>query len=198
MVFSGCFVGCYDYNTTDCECYYGVIQFSNDSNQLVVYNPKFGEVEIPETERYTFPFYDYQEENNNYQLKAGDFVSIFFIWEKNQNDNGVKILETAPAKFNKKADIISVYEENIFFEKTDYGYAHTFPLTYEIMSAEIGDTLYFVKYGGENGRGYVRKMKEAEIIAKTDDLVTVALIFDGDASWFFDIYIELGVEIRDF
>ncbi len=209
MVFSCCFVGCYFY---DCyyydyyydlfnhEWYYGVIQFSKDSNQLVFYNPKFGEVEIPESENEcTAYFYGYEEDERirPYQLKVGDFVDIYFEWEKNEIDNSIKILDTNPAKFDKKAYRISAYKENIFFEKTDYGYAHSFPLTDEIETAEVGDTLYFLEYGGENGRGYIRSLIDGEIIAKTNDTVTVALIFDGDASWFFDKYISLKIETTD-
>ena len=164
-----CLVGCSEGDKYNRERFYGVVRFSEESNQLVVYIPSVGDVAIPESEGCCSCF-DGHEENDdkNYQLKVGDLVAINFRYEKGWDDNSVKIMESYPARFDRKAHLIEALKENISFAKTDVGYVLSFPSTDEIDSAEIGDTLYFVQHGGENGRAYKRLYAEGEITAKAD------------------------------
>ena len=139
-----CLVGCSEGDKYNRERFYGVVRFSEESNQLVVYIPSIGDVVIPESEGCCSCF-DGHEENDdkNYQLKAGDLVSINFRYEKHWDDHGVQIMECYPGKFDRKAHLIEALKENISFVKTDSGYVLSFPSTAEIDSAAIGDTLYF-------------------------------------------------------
>lgn len=191
-----CLCGCNDGNKYNHEQFYGVVRFSEECNRLVVYIPKYGEIEIPENEGCCSCF-DGHEENDNhtYQLKIGDLVKINFKYEKSWDDNGVQIMESYPAKFDRKAGLIEVLEENIFFGKTDTGYELSFPSTSEIESAEIGDTLYFVQHGGKNGRSYKKLYANGKIIAKADGIITVALTIPEGETEFLNYYNEMSVDL---
>ena len=93
-----CLVGCSEGDKYNRERFYGVVRFSEESNQLVVYIPSIGDVVIPESEGCCSCF-DGHEENDDktYQLKVGDLVSINFRYEKSWDDNSVKIMESYPA-----------------------------------------------------------------------------------------------------
>ena len=191
-----CLVGCSEGDKYNRERFYGVVRFSEESNQLVVYIPKYGEVEIPENDGCCSCF-DGHEENDdkNYQLKAGDLVSINFRYEKHWDDHGVQIMECYPGKFDRKAHLIEALKENIAFSKIDSGYMLSFPSTAEIESAEIGDTLYFVQHGGENGRAYKKLYASGEISAKADGIITVALTIPEGETEFLNYYNEMTVEL---
>ena len=191
-----CLVGCSEGDKYNRERFYGVVHFLEESNQLVVYIPSVGDVAIPESERCCSCF-DGHEENDdkNYQLKAGDLVSINFRYEKSWDDHGVQIMECYPEKFDRKAHLIEALKENISFVKTDSGYVLSFPSTAEIDSAEIGDALYFVQHGGENGRAYKKLYAEGVITAKVDDIITVALTIHESETEFLNYYNGMTVEL---
>ena len=191
-----CLVGCDEGNKYNYEQFYGVVRFSEESNQLVVYNPKFGDVAIPANEGCCSCF-DGHEENDDhtYQLKAGDLIKINFKYEKSWDDDEVQIMETYPGKFDRKAGLIETLRENIAFGKNDAGYVLSFPSSAEIESAEIGDTLYFVRRGGENGRAYKKLYATGEITAKAGGIITVALTIPEGESEFLDYYTSMTVEL---
>ena len=191
-----CLVGCSEGDKYNRERFYGVVRFSEESNQLVVYIPKYGEVEIPENDGCCSCF-DGHEENDdkNYQLKAGDLVSINFRYEKSWDDHGVQIMECYPGKFDRKAHLIEALKENIAFSKIDSGYMLSFPSTAEIESAKIGDTLYFVQHGGENGRAFKKLYASGEITAKADGIITVGLTIPEGETEFLNYYNEMTVEL---
>lgn len=191
-----CLVGCSEGDKYNRERFYGVVRFSEESNQLVVYIPSVGDVAIPESEGCCSCF-DGHEENDDktYQLKVGDLVSINFRYEKHWDDHGVQIMECYPGKFDRKAHLIEALKENIAFSKIDSGYMLSFPSTAEIESAEIGDTLYFVQHGGENGRAYKKLYAEGVITAKVDDIITVALTIHESETEFLNYYNGMTVEL---
>lgn len=191
-----CLVGCSEGDEYRHERFYGVVRFSEESDQPVVYIPKYGEVEIPESERCR-AYYDGHEETDDstYRLKPGDYIIINFSYEKSWDDNSVKIIETYPAKFDRKAYLIEAVQENTSFEKTDDGYVLSFPLTTDIESAEVGDTLYFIKHGGENGQAYEMMYASGKITAKADGIITVALTIPEGETEFLDYYNRMTVEL---
>ena len=191
-----CLVGCSEGDKYNRERFYGVVRFSEESNRLLVYIPSVGDVAIPESEGCCSCF-DGHEENDNktYQLKVGDLVAINFRYEKSWDDNSVQIMESYPGKFDRKAHLIEALKENISFGKNDSGYELSFPSTSEIESAKIGDTLYFIQHGGENGRAYKRLYATGEITAKSDGIITVALTIPEGETEFLNYFNEMTVEL---
>ena len=192
-----CFVGCGGSRDTH-EVFCGVVRFSEECSRLVVYIPKYGEVEIPDSEGCFSPFDEYtpdDKEDGSYQLKSGDLVVIYFRLENSWDEHGVSIMEIYPAKFDRKAESIEVLRENITFEKNDNGYVLTFPSPEEIDSAKVGDTLYFVQHGGENGRAYKKLYASGEITAKVDGHITVTLTIPEGETEFLDYYTRMTVEL---
>ena len=189
-----CLVGCSEGNKYNRERFYGVVRLSEESNQFVVYIPSIGDVAIPESEGYCSCF-DGCDDEKNYQLKAGDLVSIFFRYEKSWDDNSVKIMESYPAMFNKKAYLIEALKENISFSKIDGAYMLSFPSTTELECTEIGDTLYFILNGGETGRAYKKLYASGEITAKADGIITVILSIHEDEAEFLNYYNKMTVEL---
>ena len=191
-----CLVGCSEGDKYNRERFYGVVRFSEESNRLLVYIPSVGDVAIPESEGCCSCF-DGHEENDNktYQLKVGDLVAINFRYEKSWDDNSVHIMESYPGKFDRKAHLIEALKENISFGKNDSGYELSFPSTSEIESAKIGDTLYFIQHGGENGRAYKRLYATGEITAKSDGIITVALTIPEGETEFLNYFNEMTVEL---
>ena len=191
-----CLAGCSEGNKYNRERFYGVVRFSEESNQLVVYIPSVGDVAIPESDGCCSCF-DGHEENDDksYQLKVGDLVAINFRYEKSWDENSVKIMESYPAKFDRKAHLIEALKENIYFGKTDEGYMLSFPSTTEIDSAEIGDTLYFIQHGGENGRAYKKLYASGEITAIAEGIITVALAIPEGETEFLNYFNEMTVEL---
>ena len=191
-----CLVGCAVGDRYSHARFCGVVRFSEECNQMVVYIPSIGDVAIPESESCCSCFDGHGEnEEKNYRLKVGDLVAIHFRYEKSWDDHGVQIMETYPAQFGRKAHLIEALKENISFGKTDEGYVLSFPSTAETESAEIGDTLYFIQHGGENGRAYKRLYASAEITAKADGIITVALTIPEGESEFLDYYNTMTVEL---
>jgi hypothetical protein len=191
-----CLIGCSKGDKYNRERFYGVVRFSEESNQLVVYIPSVGDVAIPESEGCCSCF-DGHEENDeqNYHLKAGDLVSINFRYEKSWDDNSVQIMESYPCRFDRKAHLIEALKENISFAKIDGGYVLSFPSTAEIEIAEIGDTLYFIQHGGYDGRAYQKLYASGEITAKADGIITVVLLIPEGESEFLNYYNEMTVEL---
>ena len=189
-----CLVGCSEGDKYNCERFCGVVLFSEESNQLVAYIPSIGDVAIPESEGCCSCF-DGCDEEKNYQIKAGDLVVIYFRYEKSWDDNSVKVLECYPCRFDRKAYLIEALKENVSFAKTDSGYVLSFPSTAEIDSAEIGDTLYFIQHGGENGRAYKRLYASGEITEKADGIITVALTIHESEIEFLSYYNRMTVEL---
>ena len=191
-----CLVGCSEGDKYNRESFYGVVHFSEESNQLVVYIPKYGEVEIPENDGCCSCFDGHEpNDDHTYQLKAGDLIKINFKYEKSWDENSVKIMESYPAKFDRKAGLIEALEENIYFAKTDAGYVLSFPSTAEIESAEIGDTLYFIQHSGENGVAYKKLYAEGVITSKADGIITVILTMPEGETEFLDYYNTMTVEL---
>ena len=191
-----CLVGCSVGDKYNRERFYGVVRFSEECNQLVVYIPGIGDVAIPESDGCCSCFDGHDEnDDKNYQLKTGDLVSINFRYEKSWDDNSVQIMESYPSRFDRKAHLIEALEENISFAKTDSGYVLSFPSPAEVDSAKIGDTLYFIKHGGYNGRAYKMLYAEGVITAMADGIITVTLTFRQDESEFLNYYNEMTVEL---
>ena len=191
-----CLVSCSSRGTHDVFC--GVVRFSEECDRLVVYIPKYGEVEIPESEACVSPFDKYSpgdSEDGSYQFKPGDLVVIYFRLEKSWDEHGVAIMETYPARFDRKAERIEVLRENVAFDKNESGYVLSFPSTAEIEGAEIGDTLYFVQHGGENGRAYKKLYATGEITEKADGIITVTLTIPEGETEFLDYYTRMTVEL---
>lgn len=190
-----CLVGCDAGDKYAQEQFYGVVKFLEESNQMVVYIPKLGDVVIPATDGICSCFDGHDPSNaRTYKLKEGDLVKINFKYEKSWDDNSVKILETYPAQFDRKAELIEVLKEDISFGKTDAGYEISFPSTIETEDAKIGDTLYFIQCGGVNGRDYKKLYATGEITAKSYGIITVALTIPEGEAEFLDHYNEMTVE----
>ena len=157
ITLSFCLVGCGNGGKGELchERFYGVVRFLGESDRLVVYIPKYGDVEIPESDKCCANYDGYEDGGDgDYRLKPGDYVIINFSYEKGLDDNSVKIMESYPARFDRKAYLIEAVQENISFDKTDSGYVFSFPSSPEIEGTVIGDTLYFIKHGGGNGQAY--------------------------------------------
>ena len=192
-----CLVGCSEGDKYNRERFYGVVRFSEESNQLVVYIPSIGDVAIPESEGCCSCF-DGHEPNDDYsyQLKVGDLVKINFRYEKSWDDNSVKIMESYPAKFDRKAGRIEALRENISFFKDDSRYVFSFPSTAEIDSADVGDTLYFIYHEGKNGRDFMKLYAQGEVISKTSDIITVNLTICDDEKDFLKNYCNMTIELE--
>ena len=193
-----CLVGCSDGYKDSHEIYHGVVRLSEESNRLVLYIPKYGEVEIPESDECVSPYDQYTPddvEDGSYQLKPGDLVVIYFRLEKSWDEHGVAIMESYPAKFDRKSERIEVLRENIAFEKNDNGYVLTFPSTDETDSAKVGDTLYFVRRGGENGKAFTQLYASGAISDKTNGLITVILTIPEGETEFLDYYTRMTIEL---
>ena len=191
-----CLAGCSEGDKYNRERFYGVVRFSEESNQLVVYIPSIGDVVIPESEGCCSCF-DGHEPNDDkaYQPKVGDLIKINFKYEKSWDDNSVRIMESYPARFDRKAHLIEALKENISFGKIDSGYVLSFPSTAEIESVELGDSLYFVQHGGENGRAYKRLYAVGEITARADGIITVLLTIPEGETEFLNYFNEMTVEL---
>ena len=188
------FVGCniqIENNEYEYEQFYGVVRYSEQLNTIVVYNPCFGEVEIPDSDKIS-AFNDGEEVS--YQLKHGDLINISFKYKKSYDDSGVSIMETYPARFDRKAYSITLLQENIEFDKKDQGYTFSFPATHEIESKEVGENLYFLRHKGYNGAMSLGLYATGVITAKTNGIFTVDLTFSDDANKFLDYYDNMYIE----
>jgi len=185
-----CLVGCggEKYNF---ESFTGVVTESEDLGRLVLYISAYGEVEIPESENCRSYFGG--EPAEEYQLKQGDLVTVCFRYEKSWDENSVKIMESHPAKFDRKAYSIEANREGLAFYKDGTGYVFSFPATEETEGAALGDTLYFVLHGGENGRAYQKLYAEGEITARIEGSIRVSLRMHGEESEFLSNYTSMTV-----
>ncbi|MBQ8719823.1 MAG: hypothetical protein IJY65_02195 [Clostridia bacterium] len=187
----GCGEAQQSYNS---EAFYGVVRFSPYAERLVVYIPEHGDVEIPECDDICGCFNGHGDaDDDSYQLKAGDLVEIWFRYEK--SDDGVSIMESYPARFSSEAYSINAYAENITYEKRDGGYTISLPTTAETESAEVGDTVYFVLHGGNDGRAFRQNYAEGEISEKADGIITVPLTMHGDENEFLKNYRNMTAEL---
>ena len=178
------------------ETFYGVVKYSKIINGPIVYIPKYGEVKIPENEGCCTCFDGHEpNEDYSYRLRPGDLIAINFKYEKAWDDHGVSVMETYPAVFDRKADIIEVKKQNIDFDKNDNGYVFSFPSTEEIDSASVGDTLYFIYYEGKNGSEKMIKYATGTLIERSDSIFTVALSIHEDEDSFLEKYCSMSVKL---
>ena len=191
-----CFTGCNTEAEYNHESFYGVVRFWEDGDRLVVYIPRFGDVEIPENDGCCSCF-DGHEPNvdYSYQLKEGDLIKINFKYAQAWDETGVTVMETYPARFDKKAGHIEVLRESISFEKADSQYTFSFPTTSEIDNADIGDNLYFVYHEGKNGFDSMKLYAIGTITDKTDGIISVSLEIHGEEATFLDYYPRMSVEL---
>lgn len=192
-------VGCTpDYNH---ETFYGVVKFSKIINGPIIYIPEYGEVKIPENDGYCSCFDGHGEnEERRYHLRPGDLVKINFKYEKSRDDNGVCLMETYPAQFDRKAGLIEVLKQNIYIDKEDTGYVLSFPSDNKTESASVGDTLYFYYYYVDTEEyGTPRECKklyaEGEITSKSDGVITVNLVIHGEENRFLANYCSMQIEL---
>ena len=193
--FTACNISSFNKDKYNYEKYYGLVRFSEEHERLLIYIPNVGEVEIPEYDKIYGLNDNNEEETNLYQLKNGDFVIINFKYEKSWDDNSVKIYETYPAKFDRKADYISVYKENISYYKNDNGYELAFPLEND-LEININDTLAFLELKGDKNGLRVTKIAEGTVLSINDNIVTVSLNLLVDEKDFFNRFINVHVELN--
>lgn len=192
--FIACNIPSFNKDKYNYEKYYGLVRFSEEHERLLIYIPNVGDVEIPEYDK-IYGLNDNNEENtNSYQLKNGDFVIINFKYEKSLDDNSVKIYETYPARFDRKADYISVLKENISFGKNENGYELSFPLEKD-LEIKVNDTLAFLEYKGENGRVKVTKIAEGIVLNINDNIITVSLNLLISEKNFFDRFKDVDIDL---
>jgi hypothetical protein len=126
-------------------------------------------------------------------LKEGDFVCINFRYERAWDDNGVKIMESDPAWFDRAARSIEALKENITFEKTEEGFALS--LIYDRADeVTVGDSLYFVYHGGKNGRAFMKLIAEGIIAEISGERVTVLIKNLDSEKEFFEKFPSVSVE----
>ena len=193
-----CFIGCDEKNEEYVhETFYGVARFSKIINGLIVYIPEYGEVMIPENDGYCTCFDGHgPNEENTYHLHPGDLIAINFKYEKSYDDHGVAIMETYPAKFDRKAGLIEVLRQDIKFDKTDSGYVFSFPSTEENKNASLGDDLYFVYHESKNGSDLSVLYATGALTDNSDGILTVSLTFHKDVSSFLEKYCNMSVELE--
>lgn len=192
-----CFItGCSAADRYNHEQFYGVVRFSEELDRTVVYIPELGEVEIPENDGCCSCF-DGHEPNDDYtyQLKSGDLVRINFKYEKSWDDNSVRIMESYPARFDRRATLIETLREKVGFEKIDSGYVLSFAPTDDVVSAEIGDTLYFVYHEGKDGYDSARLYATGKVNSKSDGIITVVLDIREDEASFLERYTAMTAEL---
>jgi len=154
--------------------YYGLVRYNEEFNQLLIYIPNIGDVEIPEYEKIYGLNDKYEDNDNSYQLKNGDFIVIQFKHKNNWYENNVKIMESYPAKFDQKAYYIDVLKENISYNKNNNEYQLSFPLEKD-LEININDKIAFLDYEGENGRVKVTKIAEGIVLNINENIITVSL-----------------------
>lgn len=170
-----CFFGCGDLGYAN-ERFYGVIRWSEECNQLVVYIPGIGDVSIPESDSCHASFDGYDESvSESYTLKNGDLVAIDFKYKRGWDNFGVAIMESYPARFDRKASSIEALRENITFAKIENGYELAFPLTDEMPDFAKGDDIYFIYSGGKNGVAYKELIAEGIVTDISDGRINVIL-----------------------
>ena len=190
-----CFVGCVEADKYNREQFYGVVRFSEECERLVVYIQGIGDVEIPDNEGICACFDGHgPNEDKSYRLKDGDLIKINFKYEKSWDDHGVAIMESYPARFDRKAGLIEALREGIGFEKVDSGYVFSFPSSDQTVDMAVGDTVYFVLHGGYNGRAYKKLCAEGMITETRDGIITVALTIHDEENKFLENYPSMSIE----
>ena len=181
-------------NNVSYATFYGLVRYNEEYEELFIYIPNVGDVEIPEYDK-IYGIDEDSYDNNSYQLKNGDYIVIGFKYVASWDDNSVKIYETYPAKFDRKADYISVYKENISFFKNDNGYELAFPLEND-LEININDTLAFLELKGDKNGLRVTKIAEGTVLSINDNIVTVSLNLLVDEKDFFNRFINVHVELN--
>lgn len=177
------------------ERFYGVVQFSEELERMVIYVPEIGDVEIPEHERCTAGFDGHEKnEDDSYTLKVGDFVAIHFKYKMGWDENSVKIMECYPARFDRKASAIEALMENIAFKKVENGYTFSFAPNEEIKALSVGDTVYFVHHGGKNGVAFRGLLAEGILTQLTESTATVRLTLRVSEKEFFEKLTSIHAE----
>ena len=181
-------------NNVTYATFYGLVRYNEEHEELFIYIPNVGDVEIPEYDK-IYGIDEDSYDNNSYQLKSGDYIVIGFKYVASWDDNSVKIYETYPAKFDRKADYISVYKENISYYKNDNGYELAFPLEND-LEININDTLAFIELKGDKNGLRVTKIAEGTVLSINDNIVTVSLNLLVDEKDFFNRFINVYVELN--
>ena len=181
-------------NNVTYATFYGLVRYNEEYEELFIYIPNVGDVEIPEYDK-IYGIDEDSYDNNSYQLKNGDYIVIGFKYVASWDDNSVKIYETYPAKFDRKADYISVYKENISYYKNDNGSELAFPLEND-LEININDTLAFLEYKGDKNGLRVTKIAEGTVLSINDNIVTVSLNLLVDEKDFFNRFINVHVELN--
>ena len=181
-------------NNVSYATFYGLVRYNEEYEELFIYIPNVGDVEIPEYDK-IYGIDEDSYDNNSYQLKNGDYIVIGFKYVASWDDNSVKIYETYPAKFDRKADYISVYKENISYYKNDNGYELAFPLEND-LEININDTLAFLELKGDKNGLKVTKIAEGTVLSINDNIVTVSLNLLVDEKDFFNRFINVHVELN--
>lgn len=176
------------------ESFYGVIKWSEECERLVVYIPDIGDIEIPSSERTVAGFDGYgPNENYEYELKEGDLVAISFKYRKAWDDDGVRIMESYPARFDRTASSIEALAENIKFEKTDGGYELSFFMKDE-DNFKKDDKIYFYFHGGKNGAAYKQLIAEGTVIDVTQKRLTASLSIIIPEKEFLEKFTSISIE----
>ena len=158
------------------EKFYGVVKWSEVSNQNVVYIPEIGDVTIPSAKKCLAGFDGYEEsENTSYEPKVGDLVAINFKYEKSWDDNSVKILESYPAQFDRSADVIEALMENVGFEKTDSGYILSLLHSDKTRALTVGDSVALIQHKTSGSFDKAEIAAEGKVIELTDIGITIKL-----------------------
>ena len=119
---------------------------------------------------------------------------IFFKYKKSFKDNGVAIMESYPARFDRDAFSIDAMKENIWFEKNESGYQITFSSFAQENDFSLENKVYFVYNGGENGRAYKQLIVDGTITAIKNGLVTVQLNELKSEKEFFEKFASITIE----
>ena len=177
------------------ETFYGLVRYSEEHKQLLIYIPDVGDVEIPEYEEIYRLKKNTEDNDNSYKLKNGDLIVINFKYEKSYDDNSVKIMESYPGKFDRKADYIQVLKENISYGKNDNEYELSFPLEKD-LDIKVNDILAFLDYEGETGRVKVTKITEGTVLNTNKNMVTVSLNLLTSEKEFFEKFPYADVDLN--
>ena len=176
------------------ESFYGVVNWSDACERLVVYISDIGDVEIPSSEKSVASFDGHEpNESSAYRLKEGDLIVIRFKYKKAWDDDGVRIMESYPARFDRSADSIEAIAENIKFGKSDNGYELSFP-TSDAANFKKGDKISFFFNGGKNGVAYKQLIAEGTVNDATQKNLSVSLSIIIPEKDFLEKFTQLSIE----
>ena len=163
-------------NPYACEEIYGIVKYSDAAERLTVYTPEYGDVEIPESNSVYASFNGSESSSGDdlYTLKEGDLVKISFVYEKAHDDSGVCVMESYPARFDRKADTIEALRENVNLEKGDNGYILSLYQD-DAESFKIGDTVVLTQHFDNDGKDTIYVFENAKIININGNTLTAEI-----------------------